>query len=268
MRQARRALATMVFALTVGCTGPVSPVQPTAEVMQHVSFQYTSDTQPFTDLLMLDDLATDSKYSFDIQQGSLNNILEADKPVYFISHHNPTDNDLPLWSMPLAQDGIAIITHPNNPITTITRQDLQGIYRGFITNWSELGGDDRAIIFYNRESEAELQLEFNRLVMGLQQISPNAQILASNELMLEGVMQDEAAIGYIPISLLQSTVNTLAIEGVMPLIIHITDNTYPLRMTIYAIGQTAPESIYRTLLINLQTLNYDALNLNYASLPR
>jgi len=45
----------------------------------------------------------------------------------------------------IAVDSLVVVTHPDNPIDTLTMQQLQQVYAGEITNWSELGGPDLAI---------------------------------------------------------------------------------------------------------------------------
>jgi len=45
----------------------------------------------------------------------------------------------------LANDSIIVITHPSNPVKSITIEQLAGIYNGSISNWSELGGANASI---------------------------------------------------------------------------------------------------------------------------
>jgi len=50
----------------------------------------------------------------------------------------------------IAYDGIAIVVHPSNPVENLTKQQLQDIYAGKITNWKEIGGEDREIVVVTR----------------------------------------------------------------------------------------------------------------------
>ena len=52
----------------------------------------------------------------------------------------------------VAIDGIAVITHPSNKVDNVTTDQLKKIYTGEITNWSQLGGDDQAIVVMGREA--------------------------------------------------------------------------------------------------------------------
>ncbi len=66
---------------------------------------------------------------------------------------------------PVALDGFVFITHKDNPVETLTVEQVRGIYSGQITNWSQVGGEDREIIAYQREANSGSQTAMERLVM-------------------------------------------------------------------------------------------------------
>ena len=45
----------------------------------------------------------------------------------------------------IGRDAIGLIVHPSNPVESLTREQLQGIFAGTITNWNEVGGPDLSI---------------------------------------------------------------------------------------------------------------------------
>lgn len=59
-----------------------------------------------------------------------------------------------LAEVPIAYDALAVVVHPSNPVTQLTRQQLEDIFRGKITNWQQVGGDDRKIVVYSRETSS------------------------------------------------------------------------------------------------------------------
>ncbi len=65
-----------------------------------------------------------------------------------------------------AVDGLVFIVNKNNPIDNLTTEQIQNIYSGKITNWSEVGGDDVDIIPFQRNEEAGSQTAMKKLVMG------------------------------------------------------------------------------------------------------
>lgn len=271
MKQAKRAITLVVFAVTVGCTSQLVPATPPPSPAEVLPVYHTMDTNRLISLVANDAYAEKHHVAFEIQVSNhlnLMNQLENDNINYFISHHNPIDPEQTRWSAPLVQDGIAILVHPENPINDISSTQLQAIYRGFITNWSEIGGENQDITLYSREAGAGLRLEFNRLVMGQQQTSPNARVLSSSELMIAQMTSDNGGIGYIPISVLTEEIKSLAIDSVLPSTIAIQDNSYPLRSTVYVIGQEEPVNHYQQFFIAIQNIQGDELSGIYAPLPR
>jgi phosphate binding protein len=45
----------------------------------------------------------------------------------------------------IARDAIAVIVNPENPVNQLTLQQISDIYSGKISNWQEVGGQDRPI---------------------------------------------------------------------------------------------------------------------------
>lgn len=71
------------------------------------------------------------------------------------------------WEMePFAVDGLVFIVNADNPVDNLTTEQVQKIYTGEITNWSEVGGDDLPIVPFQRNAEAGSQTAMLKLVMG------------------------------------------------------------------------------------------------------
>ena len=54
----------------------------------------------------------------------------------------------------VAYDALAVIVNPGNPVSRLTRAQLEAIFRGKITNWKQVGGEDRKIVVYSRETSS------------------------------------------------------------------------------------------------------------------
>ncbi len=54
----------------------------------------------------------------------------------------------------IANDALAIVVNPGNKVSQLTREQLEGIFTGKITNWKEVGGADLKIIPYSRETSS------------------------------------------------------------------------------------------------------------------
>lgn len=70
------------------------------------------------------------------------------------------------WQMePFAIDALVFVVNADNPVDSLTTQQIQKIYTGEITKWSQVGGDDLPIIPFQRNEEAGSQTAMNKLVM-------------------------------------------------------------------------------------------------------
>ena len=58
---------------------------------------------------------------------------------------------------PVAGEGFVFVVNKDNPVDTLTIEQLKGIYSGEITNWSEVGGNDAEIIAYQRNEDSGSQ---------------------------------------------------------------------------------------------------------------
>ncbi len=66
---------------------------------------------------------------------------------------------------PFAIDALVFVVNADNPVDSLTTEQIQKIYTGEITNWSQVGGDDLPIIPFQRNEEAGSQTAMNKLVM-------------------------------------------------------------------------------------------------------
>lgn len=102
----------------------------------------------------------------------------------------------------IAQDGLSIVVNPKNPVKTLTVADVGAIYRGDVTNWKDVGGPDRAISLYGRQSNSGTYVFMQEFVLGNRNYSPAMMEMNGNAQIVEGVIQDEAAIGYVGVGYL------------------------------------------------------------------
>lgn len=98
----------------------------------------------------------------------------------------------------LGIDGLAIIVNPKNKVASLTKNQLAGIFAGEITNWSQVGGEDRPVTLYARDDKSGTYDSFKALVLSeTQKLSPSALRFESSDLLSSNVAQDEGGIGFI-----------------------------------------------------------------------
>lgn len=128
----------------------------------------------------------------------------------------------------IALDGIAVIAHKDNTVTDITSEQLAKIYTGEITNWSELGGADAAIVVIGREAGSGTRDAFEEL----NEIKDNckyAQELDSTGAVLAKVASNPEAIGYVSLDVVDDTVIAEKLNGVEASEENILNGSYALQ---------------------------------------
>ena len=75
------------------------------------------------------------------------------------------NNGIELIVKPICYDSFVFITHVNNPIDSLSVEQVQKIYSGEITNWSQVGGNNEEIVAFQREVGSGSQTAMEELVM-------------------------------------------------------------------------------------------------------
>lgn len=122
-------------------------------------------------------------------------------------------------------DGIALVVNPANKLEDITLQDLAKVYSGEITNWKELGGDDKAIVVIGREDGSGTRDGFESIVMGDKE-PKYAQELESTGSVINAVATTDGAIGYASLANVDETVKALKVGGVEATEENVKSGTY------------------------------------------
>lgn len=254
MGRARRTLAIVAFTL-VSCSAPVVPVAtPTTEVIP-LRLYATNATLPLTSDLTMRYYQANPAIAFELASGNYAALLErllAGEMPYFVSNHLPLEDDLALWAAPIGQDGIAVIVHPDNPVTALSTGQLREIYQGRIEDWAAFGFDAPVTVF-SREAGSGTRAEFELLVLGDRPITPSAQIAPSSEAMVRSVARTPGGIGYVSMGFLNDRVRALMIDGVSLSQSSVAANIYPLRAFIYVVGQEEPETDFRAFVAWVQS---------------
>lgn len=113
----------------------------------------------------------------------------------------------------VAIDGIAVVTDKENTATDLTTDQLVGIYKGEIKNWSEVGGTDEAIVVVGREAGSGTRGAFEEL-LGIEDACAYANELDSTGAVMAKVASTPGAIGYVSLDVVDDTVTSLSLDGV------------------------------------------------------
>lgn len=109
-----------------------------------------------------------------------------------------------------SMDGLAVIVHEANPVENLTVEAIGKIFAGEITNWKEVGGEDRPISLYGRQSNSGTFVFFmERVVKG--DYSPTMQNMNGNSQIAEAVRADVTGIGYVAMGYVQGAAGIKAL---------------------------------------------------------
>ncbi len=137
-----------------------------------------------------------------------------------MSSSDPTTADKAkgLVGTAFARDALTLIVNPHNVKRNLTFAQVQGIFAGKITNWSQVGGARAPIIVYGRVPGSGTYDFFKAQFMGNGAVpfGRNVKQLATNGLVRNAVASNNNAIGYCSMAYVNSTVRGVSIGGVAP----------------------------------------------------
>ena len=153
-------------------------------------------------------------------------------------------NNVTLVVKPVCCDAFVFITHKDNPIESLTIEQIQKIYSGEVTNWKEVGGADVPIIAYQREKNSGSQTAMENLVMqGKPMMNAPFVLIDSMGILIEAVADYQnrlSSIGYsykyyVDNQYPDPNIKTIAIEGAEPNEKNIRSKAYPLSTNYYGV---------------------------------
>ncbi len=160
----------------------------------------------------------------------------------------------------IARDAIAVVVHPSNPVDHLTLQQISDIYSGKITNWREVGGEDRPIVLLSRETNSGTHVYFLEEVIRLGQkdnktlFSPDTLLLPSSEGVGAEVRQNPNAIGYDGLGYVTPDMKTLEVgltlEGPFwpPTAATVNAGQYPIARDLYMYSRAGASEAVTTYL--------------------
>jgi phosphate transport system substrate-binding protein len=147
----------------------------------------------------------------------------------------------------VARDGIALIVHPSNPVSSLPVEEVKGIYKGTYTNWSELGGDDMEIVVVGRDSASGTREFFWTEVMDKEDFVATMLEKNSNGAVKQTVSQTPGAIGYVGLGYIDEAVKAVKVrEGsreTEPTVENVKNGSYPISRSLYLLVKGEPTGL-------------------------
>ena len=137
----------------------------------------------------------------------------------------------------LALDGIAVIVHPDNPVSDLDVDTIAKIYTGEIANWKDAGGNDAEIVLIGREAGSGTRDGFESIT-GTEDACQYRQELTSTGDVITAVSQNPDAIGYASLASVKDTVRAVTVGGVAPTEETVKDGSYVIQRPFVLVTKT------------------------------
>lgn len=137
----------------------------------------------------------------------------------------------------LAYDGIAIIVHPENPVSDLSLETIASIYTGEITNWKEVGGLDAEIVLIGREAGSGTRDGFESIT-GTEENCQYRQELTSTGDVITTIAGNPNAIGYASLASIKNNVKALKIDGIAASEETVKDGSYVVQRPFILVTKT------------------------------
>lgn len=145
----------------------------------------------------------------------------------------------------VANDGITLIVNKSNPVSRLTIQQLSDIFSGKIKNWKEVGGPNKNIVALSRERNSGTHVFFLEHVVKLgdkknsREFSPSVLMMPSSQAIVEEIIGNSSAIGYVGLGYLTDREKALVISRdgrspyVEPTVKTVLNKQYPISRALY-----------------------------------
>lgn len=161
------------------------------------------------------------------------------------------DKGMELEMTKIAAEGFVFVVNAQNPVDTLTQQQLKDIYSGKITNWAEVGGHDAPIVAYQRNETSGSQNFMHTFMADTTLMDPltsAAHTPASMGQLMDAIAvydNAEYAIGYSVYAYAAdmygngNEIKFIHVDGVEPTKATMADGSYPLLSYNYAVYDAA-----------------------------
>ncbi len=144
----------------------------------------------------------------------------------------------------IGTEAFVFITHIDNPIDSLTSEQIKDIYSGKVTNWNEVGGKNTEIVAYQRNEGSGSQSMLKRFMGDTPLVTPPSEQVNS---LMSGIITEvsdyrnkQGSIGfsfryYVEGIIKDPNIKMLAIDGIEPTPENIRNGSYPILTPIYAV---------------------------------
>ena len=161
--------------------------------------------------------------------------------------------DVSLHMTPVGREAFVFFVHEDNPVESLTMEQVRGIYAGNIRNWKEVGGDSKTIRAFQRPEDSGSQTALQKMMGERKLMEAPVEDVPEG---MGGIIQQASsyrnhknAIGfsfryYATEMVNDHKIKLLRIEGIEPTVKTIQDGSYPLTSEFYAVTTEEKAELY------------------------
>jgi len=150
-------------------------------------------------------------------------------------------------TLPLGLSGTAIVVNVSNPIASLTKEQIRGIFAGDIKDWSQVGAPAGEIKTFVREPAAATRQIFDEYVFGGKPAyRPDYTPVDSADQTTKAITSFKDAISMLTITdatLKNTTYRLVPISGIAPSTENLQNGTYPMRRPLYAVFNASKDKL-------------------------
>lgn len=163
------------------------------------------------------------------------------------------ENGIDPYEIKVALDGLAVVVHPDNPVSKLTIGELADIFTRKITNWKELGGKNLPILILSREVNSGTHVYFKEHVLrkgnekGPEEFSPMALLMPSSQAIADETAQNSNAIGYYGMGYISAKQKAVSVAKdknspyIEPTVENVKNGSYPISRPLLIYTKGKPE---------------------------
>jgi phosphate transport system substrate-binding protein len=143
----------------------------------------------------------------------------------------------------VAQDALSVFVHDDNPVRSLSLDQLRGLFDGSIDSWAAVGGDEERVLPVVRPPSSGSHRFFRDHVLMGRPYASGAVAVASTRDVLAAVADHRGAIGYGGLAYRMPGVAAIAVDGVAPSEAAVRANRYPLARYLAFYAAEPPEGL-------------------------
>jgi phosphate transport system substrate-binding protein len=245
-------------------TAEAAPAEEAAALSGQLQIAGSTTVQPLAEELAAEFMAANPDVSIDIQGGGSSvGVTSAGDGTVDLGAASREIKDSEMEQYPdlqvftIAYDGIAIVVNPDLALDNLTKDQIQAIFSGEVTNFSEVGGPDAPITVVSREEGSGTRAAFEELVLsykddnGDTQVKPiteSALLQQSNGQLRTVVATTPNTIGFLSFGFLDDSVKGVSVEGVEPTVANVKNGTYSIFRPLNLLSNGAPSALAQAFL--------------------